>query len=301
MTLVSFIMAVWRPRPDWLRESVASVLAENNCDIELIVVDDGNEPPVSDELSALDDSRLRFVRTSHRGHYAARNAGLKAVTGDYVRFFDGDDVVTPGSTARLLAAAKAAGNETVAYGWTMMCDEQLTPYRLVSGGHEGDVAEGFLLGRFDVYIHGMLCPKSVLDRVGPWNEEKYRLMADRDFVQRVFEQAPACELADVVTLYRRHPTSVTRSSRPADAVQAGLQVLEDYFARHPEQRGTGLYRAAYKNLHVYRARQFYRLGEHGASLRQLALAARHDPLAVGAAVLAVIGRRIARLARYASH
>lgn len=294
MTLVSVIMPAWKPRAEWLHEAVASVLAEESCDVELIVVDDGNDPPMSDMLSAMDDPRLRLVRTSHRGHYAARNVGSNAARGDYVRFFDADDVVVPGSTARLLAAAQAAGNDTVAYGWTMMCDEQLTPYRLVAGDYEGDVPEDFLLGRFDVYIHGMLCPKSVLDRVGPWNEKDYCLMGDRDFVQRMLEQAPVCRLGEVVTLYRRNSASITRSFRSADAVQAGLQVLKGYFDRYPEKRGTDLYRAAYRNLHLYRARQFHRLGERGASLRQLALAARHDPVAVTSLVLSAALRRITR-------
>lgn len=295
--LVSVIMPVWKPNAEWLREAVASILAECGCDLELIIVDDGNEQPLSDALAEVDDPRLRVIRLSHGGHYVARNAGLRAAKGDYVRFFDADDVAVPGSTTRLLAAAVAGGNEAVAYGWTMMCDEQLTPYRVVSGDYEGDVAEDFLLGRFDVYIHGMLCPKSVLDRVGSWNEKNYRLMADRDFVQRVLEQAPLCGLGEVVTLYRRHSASITRSSRPAEALEAGLQVLADFFARHPEKRGTDLYRAAYRNLHVYRARQFYRLGETGPSLKQLASAARHDPFAVTALVLSLIGNRLARLAR----
>jgi hypothetical protein len=122
-------------------------------------------------------------------------------------------------------------------------------------------------------------------------------MGDRDFVQRLLEEAPVCGLGEVVTLYRRHPASITRSSRTADAVQAGLQVLKLYFSRHPEKRGTDLERAAYRNLHVYRSRQFLREGEIGASLRQLALAAWHDPAAVMSLLLRVAGNRVARLLR----
>lgn len=297
MTLVSIIMPVWKPRPDWLRNAVASVLAENNGDVELIMVDDGNEIPIAETLSDIEDARLLIIRVAHVGPYAARNIGLGAAHGVYVRYFDADDVVVPGSTGRLLAAAEAKGAGAVAYGWTMMCDEHLSPERLVSGDFEGDAAEEHLLGRFDVYITGMLCPAAVLKRVGPWDETNYRLMGDRDFVQRVLEQAPVVGVGEVVTLYRRHPKSITRSARPTDAVQAGLRVLKAYFERHPEKRGTDLYRAAYKNLHVYRARQFYRLGDRRASLAQLALAARHDPIAVTSLVLGVVGKRITRLGR----
>jgi glycosyltransferase involved in cell wall biosynthesis len=293
VSLVSFVMPVWRPRSEWLHESVASALAETACDVELILVDDGNELPVSETLSDVDDPRLRVLRVDHCGHYAARNAGLNAARGDYVRFFDADDVVVPGSTHRLLAAARATGKDTVAYGWTMICDEQLVPYRLVSSTYKGDVAEDFLLGRFDVYIHGMLSPRSVLDRIGPWEEQQFRLMGDRDYVQRILENAPVSLVEEVVTLYRRHSASVTRSSRPKDAVQAGSLILKRYFERHPEKRRTDLERNAYRNLHVYRARQFFRLGQMRASALQLALAARHDPVGVSALVVRAACRRIA--------
>ncbi|HEY6049557.1 MAG TPA: glycosyltransferase family 2 protein [Sphingomicrobium sp.] len=289
-------MTAWKPREDWLREAVASVLAERECDIELVLIDDGNDLPIRDMLADVSDPSLRVIRIAHGGHYAARNAGLKAARGDYARFFDADDVAVEGSTGRLLAAAQAHGPGTAAYGWTQMCDDQLAPYRLLSGDCQGDVVEDFLLNRFDVYIHGILFPRAALDRVGAWNET-YRLMGDRDFVLRAFEQAPVCRLAEAVTLYRRHPASITRSASAADAVRAGLQVLEDYFARHPEHRGSNLERTAYKNLHLLRCRQFLRLRDFPAAIRQLALAARRDPAAVTALVLRSLARRVTRSRR----
>jgi len=67
MTLVSIIMPVWKPRPDWLRNAVASVLAENNGDVELIMVDDGNEIPIAETLSDIEDARLLIIRVAHVG------------------------------------------------------------------------------------------------------------------------------------------------------------------------------------------------------------------------------------------
>lgn len=290
-------MPVWRPRRDWLHEALASALVEKACEIELIVIDDGNDVPVSETISDLDDPRIRLMRIPHSGPYAARNAGLKVAQGNFVRFFDADDIVAPGSTGRLLASVQAKGKEAIAVGWTMMCDEHLRPQRLLSGGVNGHVAEQFLLGLFDVYAHGMLCPKTVLDRVGPWDESRFRLMGDRDYVQRVLEQAPLCVIEEVVTFYRRHSPSITGSSHPADAVKAGLQVLKGYFDRHPEKRGTDLERAAYNNLHFYRSRQFLRRGEIGAALWQLARAAQHDPASVTSLLIGLIHKNIARFRR----
>ena len=48
-------MPVWRPRSDWLHEAVASALDESACEVELIVVDDGNEQPVAELLVDVGD------------------------------------------------------------------------------------------------------------------------------------------------------------------------------------------------------------------------------------------------------
>ena len=59
MTDVSLIMPVWRTPREWLREAVESALAEQDVDLELVVVDDGNEEPVERLLDGVDDARLR--------------------------------------------------------------------------------------------------------------------------------------------------------------------------------------------------------------------------------------------------
>src|SRR5512144_754356 len=114
-------MPVWRPRGDWLHEAVHSALDQCDCDLELIVVDDGNDIAVSDMLADVTDPRLQHLRIAHGGVSAARNAGLSVATGNFVRFIDADDVLEPGSTARLRALATPT---TIAYEDTVVCNEE---------------------------------------------------------------------------------------------------------------------------------------------------------------------------------
>lgn len=300
MTLVSLIMPVWQPRRDWLHEAVASALDEHACDIELIVVDDGNERPVSDLLADFDDPRLRLLRLDHCGPYATRNAALAVARGDYVRFVDADDIAEPGSTGRLLALTLQAGGETLAYGLTMMCDDQMRPTYLVSETAEGDVSEICVLGGFDVYVVAILYPIAVLKRAGPWPETGFRVSGDWDYVLRILEQAPVRRLDEVVAHYRRHSTSVTKSAGVADGVRAGLLVLEGYFSRHPDRRGSSLERRAYTNLHLMRARSYRGVGDLGGVCQQLLLAARRSPWAVISEISMSANRRLRRFASKAA-
>ncbi len=283
--MVSLIMPVWRPRGDWLRDAVASALEERECELELIVVDDGSDEPVAPLLAEVGDARLRVIRIDHAGPYAARNAGIAAARGAFLRFIDADDIVAPGSTSRLLAIA-TEGKDVVAYGATLMCDEALVPQKVFTSELHGDAVQACVLGGFEVFLVSFLFPRAVVDRAGPWEETGFRVSGDWDFVLRALEQAPVRGLGEVVTRYRRHGASITKSSNVAAGAAAGRLVLDRYFARHPELHGTSLERRAYFRLHIDRARDHAWLGEPWLAANELARAARRDP----AAALFAIGR-----------
>lgn len=299
MTDVSVIMPVWRTRRDWLRESIDSVLEERGCDLELIVVDDGSEQPVEGCLGDLRDPRLRVLRVEHGGPYAARNAGIAEARGAFLRFMDSDDVVMPHSTARLLELAGDGGH--IAYGATQICDDSLAPGPIATSEVTGDAAEESVLGRFHVFVVSIVFPRAVVEAAGPWSEHAFSVSGDWDFVLRALEQAPVRRLDEVVTLYRRHAASVTKTADVAAGAAAAETVLAGYFSRHPEQRGSRLERRAYLRVHLDRAAAHAWVGEWRAAGAQLARAARRNPAATLAALARwgawKIGGLIARVAR----
>src|SRR5689334_20479061 len=140
-------MCVWRPRPDWLLQAVESALGQRDCSIELIVVDDGSPEPVEDLLSSVKDERLRVVRIEHGGVCRARNAGIAVARGTRLRFIDGDDVLEPDSTARLLRLL-GSDEDVIAYGATMFCDANLRPRRKRGARVTGRATTACLLGGF---------------------------------------------------------------------------------------------------------------------------------------------------------
>lgn len=100
MPRVTVLMPVRRPRLDWLREAVSSVLQQSFTDFEfLVVVDDA--PSLSDFLKSFADPRIRELHLPDMpGLPVALNRGVAAADGDLVARLDADDICEPVRLAR---------------------------------------------------------------------------------------------------------------------------------------------------------------------------------------------------------
>ena len=245
-------MPVWHQRDDWFLDAVHSVLNEVDVRLELIVVDDGNEVSVRELLAEIHDPRLRLIETAHGGPSHARNVGLAAARGDYVRFVDADDAVVAGGTAALLRAA--GGRYRIAQGAVEICDEHLRVRRTCRAVKLRQPLQSCLTGRFDTYHPALLFPRRVLDAVGGWPERA--TSEDWDLVLRALEIAALEPCAPVVYRYRRWPGSLSAATTaPHETANA---IIRDHFERFPEHRGTKIERQAeayltQRELNEYRA------------------------------------------------
>ena len=78
-----------RNRPAHAAACIRSILAIDGF-VELIVVDQSDDRATADAVSAIDDRRLRYVRTGTRGVSHARNLGMELSSGEIVAFTDDD-------------------------------------------------------------------------------------------------------------------------------------------------------------------------------------------------------------------
>jgi glycosyltransferase involved in cell wall biosynthesis len=245
-------MAAFRPRREWLLEAVSSALAQRGCRVELIVVDDGSPDRVAEMLEQIEDPRLRLLRVPHGGRSPALNAGVAAARGDFIRFIDADDYLEPGGTAHLLRLL-GGDRDVISYGATLECDEQLRPMRAMTCDLDGSVATACLLDAFDVRVFSMLFPREVAEGIGGW-DPVLPACRDWDYSLRAFERARVRGDRTIVTHYRRHPGGV---SADLEACLRGERlVIERYFDRHPEHRGTSLERRCRARLHRTEARTY---------------------------------------------
>jgi glycosyltransferase involved in cell wall biosynthesis len=112
MTGVSFIVTVFDKTAFLPRVTAALARQAGSFRCEFIFVDDGSTDGSAELIARLTaDWRdpVLILRQPNRGASAATNAGAARASLPWLKLVDGDDLLVPGATALLLAAATATG------------------------------------------------------------------------------------------------------------------------------------------------------------------------------------------------
>jgi len=111
-------------RDTYLAEAVASCLAQDHRDLEVLVVVDGSQNPKIDEiLAGFDDPRLRIVRhETNRGIAEAYNTIIREGRGELIGMLGDDDVCLPDRISRSVAVFDAHPDTGVVHGDAYIID-----------------------------------------------------------------------------------------------------------------------------------------------------------------------------------
>ncbi len=90
--MISVIVPVYNSAK-YIRETIDSILAQDYKDYEVICVDNGSSDESLDILKSYESQGVRVYEESRKGAPFARNRGIVQANGDYIIFFDGDDLM----------------------------------------------------------------------------------------------------------------------------------------------------------------------------------------------------------------
>jgi glycosyltransferase involved in cell wall biosynthesis len=91
---VSLVIPVYNTEK-YIEECLESAIAQTQKNIEIICVDDGSTDRSTEILKeySCKDERIRYIRQENAGLSSARNNGLNNAKGEYVLYFDSDDIL----------------------------------------------------------------------------------------------------------------------------------------------------------------------------------------------------------------
>ncbi|SCX77426.1 Glycosyltransferase involved in cell wall bisynthesis [Lachnospiraceae bacterium XPB1003] len=124
--LISVIIPVYQAKAN-LEACLASVLAQDDTDYEVILVDDGStdgSSKICDDYAA--DGRVKVFHTKNSGAAAARNFGVDKASGDLICFIDSDDTVTKDHISYLRMLVNDTGSDIAVGSFEKIFEDKKT-------------------------------------------------------------------------------------------------------------------------------------------------------------------------------
>lgn len=211
--LISIIIPTYN-RVMLIGETLDSIITQTYPNWECIVVDDGSSDYTRElmEFYSAKDSRITYYKRPE-GHLpgpnACRNFGFKKSKGNWVKFFDSDDILVP--EALSVHLEKLAQHDVIITkvkyidegGKPISLEHYYLPFK--------NLVEDYFLGHITYYTFGPLWKRNFLERQPYLFDENIRNLDDWDFNLRMLYQQPRITyIHEPLILYRLHKESLSR-------------------------------------------------------------------------------------------
>ena len=169
---VSLIIPTFN-RAALLREALESARRQSDYILEVIVCDDGSTDDTPRVCLEFDSPATPVVLSrseTNQGAQVARNRGLAMARGEFILFLDSDDILADGGLAPFLTALRNDPALEFVHGRVTRTDSDLAP--LAGQPHVGAAfgPDPLEIAGYHWHTAGALYRKSLLKRVGGWNE-----------------------------------------------------------------------------------------------------------------------------------
>lgn len=168
--LVSVIIPSYN-HAQYVVEAITSVLAQSYKNIEIIVIDDGSKDNTKEVLEPYaKEGKINYIYQTNRGLSAARNTGLKAARGHFIKFLDSDDLIYPEQIKKQVEHI----NDNPHHFSVSDCCFLLPNGKKIVHPYYPPLPEERQLGIFiesnQAPVHAFLTPKQLINKAGMFDE-----------------------------------------------------------------------------------------------------------------------------------
>lgn len=207
----------------YIGDALNSVLDQTWPNVEIIVVEDNSSDDSRAIVSSFQDRGVKLISAQLGNAAKARNRALSEARGDFIKFFDADDLMNSNMLSSQMERIAQQPGAVATSKWGRFYDDDFTtftenPETVWRDMTPSDwLTEAWRAARPMMQPGIFLIPATVLRQSGPWNES-LSLIDDFEFFSRVLCQASEVKFADEGILYYRSGLSSSlsgRKSRPA--------------------------------------------------------------------------------------
>lgn len=197
--LVSIIIPTFN-RAEYLPETLDSIVAQTYTNWECIIVDDGSTDSTKKILLKYTEHDKRFIcktrpKNKPKGANACRNHGFEISKGDYIQFFDSDDIMLSQhieKKVRKLDQKKNIDFVTCNHVTFYKKNEEYHYHDTRVNVFTGNLYEDYILGTASILTISPLWRRELLEESLMFDEELHQLQ-DLDLYSKIIFKNQNCE------------------------------------------------------------------------------------------------------------
>ena len=245
--LLSFIVPIYN-NEDFVVACLSSLFDQITDDIEVVIIDDGSSDTsaalVSQFLAARPHPHSTFIAQANGGVANARNVGLQHVSGRYVAFLDGDDLLSSDYLAILRPLLLTGRDDLIDFNYLKFSGSPPAPpansevrYRIYDIDQHGLASLQPLFARSMWHVWSRVYRRTLLAGETFENGRRYEDVIFTPF--QYFKTRKIAHLDHQLYLYRDNDRGITRNIKPKDsedmlfAMQKMLRFVEAHRGNQP--------------------------------------------------------------------
>lgn len=213
MSLVSIIIPTYN-RAHLIGATLESILAQTYINWECIIVDDGSTDNTNEVVNnyVIKDSRFRYHKRPERirkGANACRNYGFEISKGEFINWFDSDDVMLDDFIKEKVSCFYDSINLVICSGYS--ADNQLNVINNIDLTLKSELFKDYIIWNLKVFTPSVLFRKKFLLKFELFNIEYHRGQ-ETELFSRLFYEIKKNEYIIInkpLFKYRQHQESKT--------------------------------------------------------------------------------------------
>jgi len=204
----------------YVAQALDSVLRQTYTNIEIVVVNDGSKDNSVEVLERYRSRGVKVIHQANRGQCAAANCAFAESTGEYIKFFDADDVLSPDFIKAQVSRLNGRHDAIATARWGRFYNDDIDTFKLNENTQrvwrDMETTEWLVQswrGARPMMQCGLfLIPREILETAGLW-DERLSLINDFEFFSRVLCAAKELLFCPEAVLHYRSGLDVSLSGQ----------------------------------------------------------------------------------------
>lgn len=208
-------------------EAIESVLKQTYQNIELIIVNDGSTDRSGEVLEKYRGKGVKVVTERCGSASKARNRAYREARGEYIKFFDADDLISPELIEKQVACLEEKQDEVAMSEWGRFFHDDIRTFKKTPqtcwktmGGVDW-LVEALMDAQPMMQAGMFLIPMELAKKTGPWIE-KSSPNDDFEYFCRLLSNAKKVVFVPETVLYYRSGIKKSLSQKKDSASQKNL-------------------------------------------------------------------------------